>query len=924
MSYQVFEAVFLPKHVLKQIILLLSMEVGVVTISQLHGLVQHYIVGCFSPKTRRIRHMQQAQRNAATQDEWMELAEEMDKIQGHDLWRLENGQTTLFEPHRITSRIDEFVHLMRRNDLFELMFVLRGGIGRHKFGLLQPGLFTKALAGTKVLVESYHHCVCQALDFVCDAPDRVGEDEEPIPTEARLAFFNETRHAYGRTALLLSGGAALGFYHVGVVRGLMANNLMPRVIGGSSAGSIVCAMIGTRTDAECTQDLFEVRGTTAPGHSGKICTNFFRAVGGIEETDLSQQQLQRPKYNGNKENGWLFSAFGEVYYNTAGAFHDMKRTLQGFMPFHVRRFSAFCYDVLTGHRRPQDVFKSDTEHFRDVVRANVGDFTFQEAFDRTGRILNIVVTPNNASDPPRLLNYLTAPHVMVWSAAVASSSLPGVFEANRLVVKEADGYERYESNGGGSVGADGVATRSTKFSDGSMEQDLPMQQLSEMFNVNHFIISQANPHAVLFASYSHKSNVWTNPLTGAVYSILKFLKDQVRSWLDHLVECITAGRFTTRYEGLVSTQFFTQEYEGRPTDISLIPWLNHRSLFSALMHIIYNPCEDEFREWVLAAERETWSYIPAIKSHIAEEVTLDRCVQRLRRRLLEESWRKHRLISSSTGEKMGDRVPSFFISPSLVNLGGHGISDQPTSDNLRPHPSSQHYQPAATTESSSAQDQADVAATPQVANRKTSFGMAPRVDEATSGWNGLGLRGNRSNGNLNRSGSDASGLFIDEEHHQPLAVRPPPPPPDHQQSPGEHTDAATSSWPPSSVSTTAPYMKTSSMAKFYYRRVVPKEEQTQKDIQQPGLRKASSDSFMTPGDSTAENDAMSSLVARPNVQVGTVAPQTSLPRPALYDTRRRSKSYTVLSESSMAIVEEATEERSLVEPLKVTWEPLKG
>ncbi len=86
--------------------------------------------------------------------------------------------------------------------------------------------------------------VCASLDFVCDSPVAVGES--PIPTDARLAFFNETRHSYGRSALLLSGGAALGFYHVGVVKALIENRLMPRVLGGSSAGSIVCAMIGTR------------------------------------------------------------------------------------------------------------------------------------------------------------------------------------------------------------------------------------------------------------------------------------------------------------------------------------------------------------------------------------------------------------------------------------------------------------------------------------------------------------------------------------------------------------------------------------------------------------------------------------------------------------------------------------------------------
>ena len=30
------------------------------------------------------------------------------------------------------------------------------------------------------------------------------------------------------------------------------------------------------------------------------------------------------------------------------------------------------------------------------------------------------------------------------------------------------------------------------YSDGSVENDLPMQQLSELFNVNHFIVSQVS------------------------------------------------------------------------------------------------------------------------------------------------------------------------------------------------------------------------------------------------------------------------------------------------------------------------------------------------------------------------------------------------------------------------------------------------
>ena len=84
----------------------------------------------------------------------------------------------------------------------------------------------------------------------------------------KLNFLRETRHAFGRTALVLSGGGALGAFHVvcfaemrplcpmplaqgghiatdkywhgwqGVVKALFTQEYLPRVISGSSVGSI--------------------------------------------------------------------------------------------------------------------------------------------------------------------------------------------------------------------------------------------------------------------------------------------------------------------------------------------------------------------------------------------------------------------------------------------------------------------------------------------------------------------------------------------------------------------------------------------------------------------------------------------------------------------------------------------------------------
>ena len=51
----------------------------------------------------------------------------------------------------------------------------------------------------------------------------------------------------------------------------------------------------------------------------------------------------------------------------------------------------------------------------------------KEAYDKTGWILNITVTGHGDHDSYRLLNYLTAPNVLVWSAVCASCAIPLIY-----------------------------------------------------------------------------------------------------------------------------------------------------------------------------------------------------------------------------------------------------------------------------------------------------------------------------------------------------------------------------------------------------------------------------------------------------------------------------------------------------------------
>ena len=71
-------------------------------------------------------------------------------------------------------------------------------------------------------------------------------------------------------------------------------------------------------------------------------------------------------------------------------------------------------------RKPDSLYLDvvyDVDVFIAAMRENLGgDITFHEAFNKTRRILNITVSSSTNFEMPRLLNYLTAPNVVIWSA----------------------------------------------------------------------------------------------------------------------------------------------------------------------------------------------------------------------------------------------------------------------------------------------------------------------------------------------------------------------------------------------------------------------------------------------------------------------------------------------------------------------------
>jgi TAG lipase/lysophosphatidylethanolamine acyltransferase len=55
----------------------------------------------------------------------------------------------------------------------------------------------------------------------------------------------------------------------------------------------------------------------------------------------------------------------------------------------------------------------DVSVLEDAIRTNIGDITFQEAFEKTGKVLNVPVASTKKFEFPRTLNYLTSPNVVI-------------------------------------------------------------------------------------------------------------------------------------------------------------------------------------------------------------------------------------------------------------------------------------------------------------------------------------------------------------------------------------------------------------------------------------------------------------------------------------------------------------------------------
>lgn len=468
------------------------------------------------PKKRRLHREMEA---ATSYAQWREAAAELDRDEGWHEWQADEASDD-YDWRLIRSRLRQIRQYREQNEIAKLIHHLRQGLHWNLGNLGNPRLYAHARVGTKHLVSEYTKEVAGALQWICEM------ELAELPQAAKLKFFHDIMLSYGRSALMLSGGATLGLFHVGVVKALYRENLVPAVMSGSSAGSVVCATIGTRAAHE-VEDLLDPE----------------------------------------------------------AAYYHFWRVLP--MRDILRRRALM-----------------DQEQLRKAIAANVRDLTFEQAQQLSGRVTNITVSPAGTNQQPRLLNYLTFPYLYIREAVLASCAVPLLFPPVMLMTQDERG-ERVPY------------MPLLRWNDGSLKSDLPILRMRRLHNVNHFIVSQTNPHVLPFVSGTREPGERgiRNAARDYVYSTLR---GQSKSVVDLARQNLPVGGLRRTLDA--ASSILDQDYRGNINilpDVSLWRYAN----------ITANPSMESIKRFMLEGERATWPRIEMIRNQTLISQMLDQCVR---------------------------------------------------------------------------------------------------------------------------------------------------------------------------------------------------------------------------------------------------------------------------------------------------------
>ena len=202
--------------------------------------------------------------------------------------------------------------------------------------------------------------------------------------------------------------------------------------------------------------------------------------------------------------------------------------------------------------------------------------------------------------------------------SAASCSVPCIYTAASLLAKDPKTGEAVPWN-----------PSPQRWIDGSVDNDIPMTRLAEMFNVNHFIVSQVNPHVVPFLIKDEEAvgedirrcSDTISPGPTWFNNISHLAKSEALHRMHILADMGIFPNVLTKTVSVLS-----QKYSG---DITIFPEIS----YADFPRMLSNPTPAFMHRAMLAGERATWPKMSIVRNHCAIELALDEAVQKLRARV---------------------------------------------------------------------------------------------------------------------------------------------------------------------------------------------------------------------------------------------------------------------------------------------------
>lgn len=486
------------------------------------ALFENFVLSKDKQRSKLVQNLKESK----SYEEYVKNAKELDKYLGLDQWCKED-RYKYYDWRNLKRTIHNLKKLRHAKKYEDLMIVLQTCVKSNYAGTENPLLYSHCYYGTKHLLEKYNAEVVKCLKVIIET--------KSINLREKRIFFKIVNKNFGRSCLVLSGGASFCYNHFGVIKALLENDLMPKIISGTSGGGMIAALVATRTNEELL-------------------------------SLINEKLASRIKPFGNEPMAtWI-----KRWWKTGARFDSI-------------------------------------EWARQAQWWTRGSTSFEDSYKKTGKILNIATVPSDIHSPTILCNYITSPNCCIWSAMLASAAVPGILNPVMLMEKTKDNSIRPFSLG-------------SKWKDGSLRTDVPLTTLNMYFNTKFSIVSQVNPHVMLWI-FKNRGDIGKPIIRskgktfrgGFILSYLEnLIKLEIIKWLKLVKEF---QLFPTLLESDWSN-LFLQNFGGT---ITLFP----KIVLSDYLYILSDPTEERLSKIIRNGESVTYSKLLFIKHRLNIERTIE-------------------------------------------------------------------------------------------------------------------------------------------------------------------------------------------------------------------------------------------------------------------------------------------------------------